>query len=464
MLLYNAVIRINDEEYEYLLIRGNRIERIGRGNPPTASRKINLNGAAILPGFCDTHTHLSNIALMHSQLDLSGKNREEILNIVRRECEKRKIIVGRGWDESIWEKKEYLTKEELDEACQKKIVFLVREDGHLAVVNSYAARIFGISSPEGIVKEKEVEKIMKKLNLSNTLDFEYAQNYALSKGITCVHDFANLSTLKKYFDMHRMGRLKIRIYANFYHSGYSLVKRLGLYSGYGDNFLRIGSLKLFADGSIGAKTAATRYVDGTEVSPMLTRKKLKKMVSNANSAGIGVMTHAIGDRAIEEVIKAYEGTRKNRIEHFELAKEEHISSLGDSELSMQPNFLKWAKPGGLYERMLGSAWLTKNNPYRKILDMDKTLFFGSDCMPLDPLFGIDMALNTPYELQRISLNEAIGAYTIGAKYFGTRFGELKEGNVADLAIIKGNLWEKRDLKNAKIWVTIVDGKIMYTSE
>ncbi len=463
MLLYNAIIRIGDEEYEYILLRGNRIEKIGKGNLPSSSRKIDLKGSTVLPGFCDTHTHLSNIALGHSQLDLVSKDREEILDIVGRECEKKDKIVGRGWDESFWDKKDYITKYELDEVCRNKIVFLIREDGHLAVMNSYAERIFGISTENGIVKEGEIERVMKKLNIGNTFDFGYAQYYALSKGVTCVHDFANLNTLRRYFDMHRKGEMKIRIYANFYRSGYHLIRRMGLYSGYGDEYLKIGALKLFSDGSIGAKTASTRYRDGEEVPPMLTWKEIRRIVRNANSKGIRVMTHAIGDVAIGEVIKGYEKTRGNRIEHFELALDEHIEALDGIGVSMQPNFLKWAKPGGLYEIMLGQSWLTKNNPYRKILDMGKSLLFGSDCMPLDPLFGINLAVNSEYGIQRIKLDEAIGAYTQGARYFGAKYGELKEGNVADIVVIKENLWDMKNFKGAEVWMTIVDGKIMYTS-
>ena len=463
MLLYNATIKVGDEEYEYLLIRGNRIEKIGRGNLPRASKKINLHGATVLPGFCDSHTHLSNVALQHSQLDLTGKDRNEILDIVAKECRKRKYILGRGWDESFWEKKEYISKEELDAVCREKIVFLIREDGHLAVMNSAAENKFNISTEDGIVREKDVERIMKKLKISESLDFDFAQEYALSKGITCIHDFASINTLRRYMDMHRKGKLKIRIYANFYKSSYSLLRKMGIYSGYGDSFLRIGSLKLFADGSIGAKTAATRYADGVEVKPLLSGRKLRAIVRNANSSGIAVMTHAIGDIAIEEVLRAYRETKGNRIEHFELALEEHIDALDGTSVSMQPNFLKWAKKGGLYERMLGTEWLERNNPYRRILDEGKTLLFGSDCMPMDPLFGIDLAINSEYRQQRIGLDEAIRAYTLGAKYFGSNYGELREGYMADLVVIKGDIWNTRNTESLKIWMTIVDGRIMYTS-
>ncbi len=461
MLLYNAQIFVDGEEYEYMLIRANRIEKIGKGNLPSSARKIDLKDATILPGFCDTHTHLSNIALMHGTLDLTNKSREDVLNLVKEECKKRDMVVGRGWDESFWNKKEYITKEELDNACKDKIVLLIREDGHLGVINSYAEREFSITSENGVIKENELEKILKKLAIGNVLDFNYAQDYALSKGVTCVHDFTNIRTFKEYMRLHKRGELKIRIYANFYSSAYKIIKKLGFYSGYGDSFLRIGALKLFADGSIGAKTAATEYVDGTKIKPMLYSKRLKGIVKEANSLGIRVFTHAIGDYAIDEVLNAYRETRGNRIEHFELVRDEHLNKLDGISLSMQPNFLKWAKKGGLYHRMLGEKWLHRNNPYRNIIDTHRELLFGSDCMPLDPLFGIKLAVNSEYEAQRISVDEAIRAYTKGAKYFGEKFGEIREGNIADIVVIKGDL---QKISNAQVFMTIVDGKIRYTSQ
>ena len=452
MLFYNARI-FGNEDYEYLLIKGNKIEKLGKGNLPSETRKIDLKGALILPAFCDSHTHLSNIALMHGTLDLTNKGREEIFDMVREECKKKEMVIGRGWDESFWKDKKYLTKEEIDNVCKDKIVLLIREDGHMGVINSYVSQIFSLEE-DGIVKEKELEKITKKLKIGATFDFEYAQNYALSKGIACVHDFASVDTLKAYMRMHRDGKLKIRIYANFYSSGYKLIKKLGLYSGFGDDYLRIGALKLFADGSIGAKTAATRYRDGEEVNPMLSSRKIRRIMGDVNSAGIRVFTHAIGDYAIEEVLKGYEGSKGNRIEHFELVREEYLDNLEGVNLSMQPNFLKWAKRGGLYDRMLGQEWLSKNNTYRNILDSNANLLFGSDCMPMDPLYGIKMAVNSEYESQRIRWEEAVRAYTLGAKYFGKKYGEIKGGNIADLVV----------LKDDKIWMTIVDGKIMYTSQ
>ncbi len=449
LLIYN--VSVMGTGAEYILIRNGMIVELGKGTPPPAGEKINGNGALITPGFCDSHTHLENIAILHDTLDLSGKSRSESLEMVRDICKHRKMVIGRGWDESFWKDGRYLSVDELDNVCSDREVFLIREDGHLAVVNRYVLKKYGFSNKNGILREGDIEKFIKKKQLFSDLDFHYAQNYALSKGVTCVHDFAGNNTLRHYFEMHMKNELKIRIYANFYEESYDKIKKLGLYSGFGDSMLRIGALKLFSDGSIGAGTAATQYKDGTTVVPMLTRKKLRKRTLEANAHGIRVFTHAIGDIAIDEVLAAYRGTSGNRIEHFELMNDEHIQLVGKNSLSMQPNFLKWAKRGGLYEKKLGTERLFKNNQYREILNAGVNVLFGSDCMPLDPLYGIKMAVNSEFPHQRIALNKAFYLYTKGAKYMNKKLGEIKVGAIADLVAIK----------DERINFTMVNGEIRY---
>jgi len=442
------------EEEGYILIKDNKIMEIGFGVAPPASQSYDLHGAEVFPGFCDTHTHLSNIALMHDTLDLTGKTREEVLKLLSKKCKEKNIVVGRGWDESFWSRKEYITREELDIACPDKIVLLIREDGHVGVVNSFVMKKFSLSN-DGILREGELEKMINHLHLFKDLNLEYAQNYALSKGITCVHDFADANTMRMYFAIHSKNLLKIRVYANFYQDSYVHFKNSGVYSGFGDSALRIGALKIFADGSIGAETSATEYKDGKKVAPILHANKIREIVKDANSHGIRVFTHAIGDFAIEEVVKGYAGTTGNRIEHFELVPEHILESKSQLEVSMQPNFLKWAKRGGLYHRKLGAHWLENNNPYRKIIDSGISLLFGSDCMPLDPLFGINLATNSEFINQRITREEAMLRYTIGSKYMNHKLGRVKRGYIADLVAV--------DFKSNAVILTIVDGVILYSN-
>ncbi len=460
LLLYNGKFYGTDDA-EWILIRNGVIADIGKGALPDATRKINLDGMFVYPGFCDSHTHLSNIALMQSNLDLSHKTKVEILEMIKNESRKKKIVIGRGWDESNWKDAKYITADEIDSVCADVPVVLVRECGHLATLNTAAMKKFGIVRENGLIFEDEVGYVLK--NVERNLDIMAAIDYALSRGITAIHDFANTVIMRKYFELWRKNQLKIRVMLNFYRSGYHAVRKLGLVTGFGDEFFKIGGLKLFADGSIGAGTAATTYRDGKTVSPLMSLRQLRAYVTNANSRGIKVLTHAIGDLAIETVLRAYENTSGNRIEHFELATDEHIERIGESLVCMQPNFLKWAARGGLYEKMLGERWLPLNNAYRKILDAGHKLLFGSDGMPLSPLFGIHYAVNSPYEAQRISVDEALDAYTRGASHISSRLGKIKKGFLADLVVLDRDLKDRAHIIDAKVVYTIINGAILYSN-
>ena len=445
ILLQNARV-FGCEDCTYIYIEHGIIEKIGSRAMPSATFNLDMNNALIAPGFCDTHTHLENIALMHDTMDLTGMTRDEVLQKVSENCNKRRLIVGRGWDESLWKLPTYITTSELDDACPNSEVILIREDGHIAVANSKLMKKYGMKGE--VIRENDLNHLISELGLFNNIDLDFAQSYAISKGITCVHDFATHNTFLKYFNMQRNGKLKIRIFANFYSESYERIKSVGLYTGFGDEFLRIGALKIFADGSIGAKTAATEYKDGTVVKPFLNRNNIKSIVSDANSSGIHVFTHAIGNYAIDEVVAGYGNSEGNRIEHFELADKKHM--VEGLKVSVQPNFLKWAKKGGLYHRMLSHKWFMKNNQYRNMVESGLQILFGSDCMPLNPLFGINMVVNEDKE-RKLSFEEAIKAYTIGAKYMSPKLGEIKKGYKADLVAIKNN----------EILLTMIDGVIRY---
>jgi len=450
VLLKNGRIGL-EGEYQWIEILDGRIERMGRGEAPKSGKSLDLNGALVLPGFCDSHTHLENIALQHSHLNLEGLGREEILEAVRERCP-RGFVVGRGWDESLWDRAEYLTREEIDGVCKSSPVLLIREDGHLAVGNTKLLELLGFGRKDGLIFEEDVGRALRALGAA-TRDFHFAQDYSLSRGVTCVHDFLSPEGMGEIMRLRREGALKIRIFANFYQSSFDHILSSGLYSGFGDDFLRIGALKLFADGSIGAGTAATEYRDGRIVEPFIEEKDLRRIVERANSSGIRVFTHAIGDLAIERVLRAYRGSKGNRIEHAELFREEFFQMLDGVEISVQPNFLKWAKPGGLYHRTLPNQWMERNNPYRDFVDHGVKILFGSDCMPLDPLFGIRMATESEFPRQRLSLEEALSAYTRGYGYM-TRGGELRPGYVADLVVLDS-------FPHGDIIFTMVAGRIMW---
>lgn len=243
------------------------------------------------------------------------------------------------------------------------------------------------------------------------------------------------------------------------------------------DFLSLEGLKVFADGSIGARTAALEeeYADdpGNRGILIHDQEELEKIIENGEKKGFQIMVHAIGDRAISTVINAFEesSTRaselRHRIEHAEMLWEENIRRVRDLNLilSAQPNFAyKWSKPGGMNDTRLGKKRLQNCNPYWDIQRSLVKMTFGSDCMPMDPLFGIYSAVNHPILEQRISTYNALQSYITNGAYAGkdeNKFGKFKEGMSADFVVLSANPLESDNIKDIEVIMTVVDGKIVY---
>jgi predicted amidohydrolase YtcJ len=256
---------------------------------------------------------------------------------------------------------------------------------------------------------------------------------------------------------------------------------LGIYSGYGNNMLKLGSAKLMMDGSLGARTAALfePYADDPTTTGLLSSPKdeFKATVKKIHNMGNQIATHAIGDRTIEVTINAYEEAMKanprkdhrHRIEHCEVLTTTQIERIKELGIipSVQPNFVgEWSGPDGLYEARLGKKRLQENNPYRTLLDNDITICSGSDGMPFHPLYGIWSAVNHWIKDSRITLEEAVRSFTLDAAYASfeeTLKGSIETGKLADITIIEEDLTEipSDDIKDATIHMTIVGGNILY---
>ncbi|MEM3185076.1 MAG: amidohydrolase [Conexivisphaerales archaeon] len=455
ILLQNCHIFGHDES-DTLGIRNGLIEYIGNGVEKQAKKKIDLEGRMIVPGFVDSHTHMLSLGLSLTGLELSGaKSKDEALNKVKEYAKKaEKIIVGRGWDESLWKDRTYITREDLD--VIEKPVILFRRDGHMATLNTAALRILALESrKDGILKEKELDLLDPLITPSKTVQkkaLQEAFKRALQEGVTFVRDIVDANTFEVYKKMkHIPIGVKMLIYDNDANKSIC-------------NESSICGVKTFLDGSIGAMTAAVSDWDSSNV--LATKDNLSSIAQHAWSMKLPLAVHAIGDKATElaaEVLS--EGSHfKNSIEHFELVHDDLLQSMDRHIIaSCQPNFLQWSLPGGLYERRLGRYWLENNNPYRKILDSGIHLAFGSDCMPFGPLYGIKLATSSPFQKQRISAEEAITCYTYeGAYLLGMeQIGKLEKGYYADIVILSNTLDR---LDNCKVEATLVHGRTLYSSD
>jgi len=421
------------------LVFSDRVIQVGGGL--RGDVELDLHGALVVPGFVDAHAHLRSTAFKLATVDLQGKSRKEVVGYLRQAAPTMNgWVYARGWDESLWGGGDYLTP---DEIGGESPVLAVRVDGHMGVLNHRGiavARSMGVEvTGSGLVRESELEKLETKI--TEGFDpgswMEKAQEYCLEKGVTAVCDIGQPSDVEYYLNKPPIMRVVFSptgLTGRGWRTGEWLAPNL--YAGF---------TKLFADGSIGARTAAVSsgYVDG-EGAPRLfyTDSQLEAIYNESVSSGMEVMTHAIGDLAVAQVLRVsrrFSG-RRLRVEHNELVIPEELEADEvDLVCSMQPNFLQWSTPGGLYEKRLGRDILSANNHYKCLLERGVRLAFGSDSMPLDPVYGISLALNPPHLKQRLSLREAITCYTYNSAYANhleTWLGSIEVGKAADLVVLE----------------------------
>ncbi len=493
-----------DELYEAIGMAGNRITVLGENrviesacNPTT--KVVRLNNRAVIPGFIDAHTHFIQMGVNASQLELSNtRSIESLLKRVADRCKSTpsgRWVLGSGWDESKWLDRRYPTLTELSEVSSKNPVWLRRVDGHMGVANKLALeRVHippstrGFENDEGwkltgILREEAMEIMEERVQPDRTMTmrgFRKAVTEASQLGVTSIHDMAEPQQIELYRRLAKVGELGVRIYLNFYPSSLQGVINSKQRTGEGNEYLKLGALKLFADGSIGARTAALwePYADAPEEEGMLIRKQeeLNKLVEQADGHAIQLAIHCIGERGIDAALKSIEmvcnrktlTTRRHRLEHFELVEPQSVRRAKKLHLllSMQPNYVDlWSRPGGLYEKRLGRRRLQMNNPFGKLLAAGLPIAFGSDSMPFSPLYGIYSAVTAPLRPQRLSVREAIACYTAGGAYAAfdeSNRGTIEKGKLADLVILSNNPFEDPGcLSSTRVDMTVFDGKVVF---
>jgi len=256
--------------------------------------------------------------------------------------------------------------------------------------------------------------------------------------------------------------------------------KLGLSTGIGSDSLKLGGLKIFCDGALGARTAALseEYCDDRGNKGMLVQRKseLDDLVERANEADIQLAIHAIGDVGIGATIKSLASALKkspkrdhrHRIEHLELPSTGHLKEMRKLGViaSMQPNFIgEWGGTDGMYLSRLGAKRTARNNPFREVLTSKVRLVFGSDCMPFSPLYGIHSAANAPFPAQRISAQEAFAAYTRDAAFASfseSAKGTLTRGSLADFVVLSDNPFESPSkISSVHVMKTVFGGNVVY---
>jgi predicted amidohydrolase YtcJ len=493
LILTNAAVHtMAGETAEAVAISDGRIRRVDSAYEVAflegvETDVIDLQGRVLLPGFVDAHTHMEVLGQQQREADLSGADgAEDCLDaLADRAAATDGWVLGFGYDESRWGGA-YLTCDQLDDVSEHRPVVAFREDLHVASVNSVVLDRYGEQFPDedvhreggeptGVLVEDALSVLREQIDPDRETTREYllaAQAYAHERGVTTVHDMVrNSHAPRVYRDLDQAGDLTLRVRINYWADHLDAVLETGLRPNAGSDRVQMGAIKTFADGSLGGRTArlSAPYADGRGRGEWVTDPEdLAALIERVDDAALQMATHAIGDAAIERVVSAYEdaGGQRHRVEHAEVLTDDLLERLasGDLVVSAQPNFLKWAREGGLYDQRLGEQRRRESNRFRELLDRGATLAFGSDGMPLDPLFGIEQAVTASDDRQRLTVDEALRAYTLGGAYAGfdeATLGTVEPGKRGDLVALSASPWETDEIAAIDVALTVVDGEVVY---
>jgi hypothetical protein len=489
---------------EAFAVKGDRIVAVG-ANADIKSLKgprtkvIDLRGRTVVPGFVDAHAHLTRRGLDVLRLDLGeAKAQKALLDAVRKRVRAQaqgSWIVGYGWDETRWAEGRVPTRDDLDAAAPHHPVLLRRVDGHLCVVNSMAMGALNVplagpgvhvddtGKRSGILTEQAADEAYNSLpfDLDQALTgYLEACKEATRAGITSLPQTSDATDVRILRAGQQRGVPAPRLYVKMLPPLLDHALAVGLPAGLGDGAVRYGAVKVFTDGSLGARTAALGrdYADqpGNQGVMVQSPEALAMLVERIHLAGYQAALHCIGDRAITACLDAVESAQRkhprrdhrHRLEHFESASDEHIQRaqrLG-CVASAQPNFIgMWGQPGQMYEARLGKDGARGLNRFRVMADLGLKLAFGSDHMPLGPLYGLHWACNAPEKEQRLEPEEALRAYTIDAAFAGfeeTHKGSLEVGKLADFVVLNGDPVAKpKEIQKLRVDMTFQGGELAY---
>jgi predicted amidohydrolase YtcJ len=453
----------------------------------TPLERIDLGGGLVLPAFQDAHTHLCQTGRFLARPDL-GRARSlcEALETARRHrIEKTEgAIFLEGYDESMWPEGRGPHRGELDAIEPSRPLIARRVCGHIAAANREAlARIpmgtAGVDRTTGRLEEEVVfrleEDFFPPSLEENREAILRAQALAFSLGIAAVHELDAPPVAEAYRSLDCEGKLRLRVF--FYARAHpeEVAKLRGREAS--GNF-RVAGAKVFLDGSIGGRTAAVRepYPAGGCGELLLDVRRIRELLRSARAVRVPIAFHAIGDRAVGALLDACAededalGGLPHRIEHAEMlgdAEIERIRVLG-FRLSMQPNFpRRWGGAGGMYEDRLGARRARSLNRFGSAVRAGIPIAFGSDCMPLDPFYGIEGAAGHPSSEERIDREEALRLYTSAAESLvpgGGDGGALEPGRRADFNVYSEEAARDGILDRERLLLSVVGGEIAHARE
>ncbi|MEK6299549.1 MAG: amidohydrolase family protein [Acidobacteriota bacterium] len=509
---------------EALASRSERIIAVGSNDEikkliDSHTRVIELQGKLATPGFIDDHTHFMSGGFQLLSVDLrDAATQEEFARRIKSHAEKlgaNRWVNGGDWDHELWPGGPLPTKELVDQFTPNNPVFVSRLDGHMALANSVTLRLAKITKetkdppggtivrdsktgePTGVLKDAAMSLVWPLVPEPTEAEYDEALTAAMKEaarvGVTSIQDITAWSHYEVYKRFRDSGRLTVRVYARTPMSSWKRQADLVGRQGAGDDWLRLGGLKAFIDGSLGSTTALffEPFTDapitaGLMADDNIPEGTLKKNIKDADKAGLQCSVHAIGDKANNLTLSYFEEVAKEngprdrrfRIEHAQhlLASDiARFASLGVIP-SVQPYHAiddgRWA------EKRIGPMRIKTTYPFRSLLAAGAMLVFGSDwtVAPLSPILGIHAAVTRAtidgknprgwVPEQKISVEEALRAYTSSSAYaeFGEKNkGTLEAGKVADVVVLSQDIFRINpdDIRKTAVVFTIVDGRVVF---
>lgn len=487
---------------------------------------LDLKGKRVVPGFHDSHVHLLSSGLRLSQVDLKDAADEKEFGKRLREFDqklpKEAWMLGGNWDHDRAFAGRLPTARDIDAHVADRPVYIRRYDGHMALVNTHVLKLAGITNktpdppggviyrdpktkePTGLLRDNAMGLVAMYVPAPSDAEIVNGLMAALAEarrlGVTSVQDMdgsgaiVRTRLLRLLQELSKNGKLTLRVRLHFPLGTWTSLAQIGIQVGFGDVWVQIGFLKDFIDGSLGSSTAKMfePYLNepgstGIYVTPL---SKLRDNTLGADRAGMQVAIHAIGDRGNSELLDMFADVAKKngprdrrfRIEHAQHLRPQDYKRFADLGViaSMQPYHViddgRWA------EGRIGKKRCESSYAFRSLLDAGAKVAFGSDwsVAPLDPLLGIDAAVNRRtldgkhsggwFPEQKISVAEAIECYTLTSAFAAFQekdLGSLEVGKLADFVVLSRDILaasERDNIARTEVLMTVVGGRVVYRSE
>ena len=509
---------------EALASRAGRIIAVGSYShikklADSKTRVIDLKGKLALPGFIDDHTHFIESGFHLLSVDLRDAGTpEEFARRIKDHAAKLpsgRWITGGDWDHERWPGGPLPAKELIDRYTPNNPVFVTRLDGHMGLANSAALRMAGVTKetkdppggtivrdartgePTGILKDDAQSLVYRVIPETTEAEREEALKASLAEaarlGVTSIQDITPWQDFEAYKKFRDSGRLTVRVYARTPMSQWKRQAEIVARQGAGDDWVRLGGLKAFMDGSLGSTTALffepfsdAPSTSGLMVGDNIPEGKLKQNIKDADKAGLQCSIHGIGDKANNILLNYFEEVAKENGPRDRRFRIEHAQHLLPGDIprfarlgviaSMQPYHAiddgRWA------EKRIGAVRIKTTYAFRSLLDSGAMLVFGSDWFvaPLSPILGIHAAVtrqtiddknpNGWVPEQKVTIEEAVRAYTSTCAYaeFAEKSkGTLEVGKLADVVVLSQDIFRINagEIQKTVVDYTIVGGKVVF---